>query len=76
MEYGLIGEKLGHSFSKEIHGLIADYDYQLKELPREELDGFLKEKAFKGINVTIPYKKDVIPCLDENFTGSTCDRSR
>ena len=65
MEYGLIGEKLGHSFSKEIHGLIADYDYQLKELPREELDGFLKEKAFKGINVTIPYKRDVIPYLDE-----------
>ena len=38
MRCGLLGEKLGHSFSKEIHGLIADYDYQLKELPREELD--------------------------------------
>ena len=49
MEYGLIGEKLGHSFSKEIHGLIADYDYQLKEIQREKLDGFLKEKDFKGI---------------------------
>lgn len=65
MEYGLIGEKLGHSFSKEIHNLIADYDYQLKELKREELDAFLKEKNFKGVNVTIPYKRDVIPYLDE-----------
>ncbi len=65
MEYGLIGEKLGHSFSKEIHALIADYDYELKELKKEELGSFLEKKEFKGINVTIPYKKDVIPYLDE-----------
>ena len=65
MEYGLIGEKLGHSFSKEIHALIADYDYELKELKKEELGSFLEEKNFKGINVTIPYKRDVIPYLDE-----------
>jgi len=64
MEYGLIGEKLGHSFSKEIHNQIGDYDYVLKEIPREELVSFIKGKDFKGINVTIPYKSDVIPYLD------------
>lgn len=64
MEYGLIGEKLGHSFSKDIHNLIDNYDYQLKEIPKEELDAFMKAKDFKGINVTIPYKQDVIPYLD------------
>lgn len=65
MEYGLIGEKLGHSFSKEIHEQFADYRYELKELKPEELDGFLKEKSFRAINVTIPYKQAVIPYLDE-----------
>ncbi|MBQ4065594.1 MAG: shikimate dehydrogenase [Clostridia bacterium] len=63
MEYGLIGEKLGHSFSKEIHGKIGDYDYRLKELAPDALSAFLTEGDFKGINVTIPYKKDVIPYL-------------
>ncbi len=65
MEYGLIGEKLRHSFSKEIHEKLAGYDYQLKELTPAQLPGFLKERAFKGINVTIPYKQAVIPYLDE-----------
>ena len=64
MEYGLIGEKLGHSFSKVIHNEIADYDYQLKELSSSELDAFMTKKEFKGINVTIPYKKDVIPYIE------------
>lgn len=64
MEYGCIGEHLGHSFSKEIHNALADYDYILKELSREELPVFMKEKNFKAINVTIPYKQDVIPFLD------------
>lgn len=64
MEYGLIGEHLGHSFSKEIHGLIADYDYCLQEVAKEDLPAFLKKAAFKGINVTIPYKEAVIPYLD------------
>ena len=64
MEYGLIGEKLGHSFSKDIHNLIGDYDYQLKEIPRDSLNQFMEEKDFKAINVTIPYKQDVIPYLD------------
>ena len=64
MEYGCIGEKLGHSFSKEIHNSLANYEYLLKELKREELSEFFKKKDFKAINVTIPYKQDVIPYLD------------
>ncbi len=64
MEYGCIGEKLGHSFSKEIHNALADYEYLLKELKREELPEFFKNKDFKAINVTIPYKQDVIEYLD------------
>ncbi len=64
MEYGCIGEKLGHSFSKEIHNALASYEYSLKELKREELPEFFKNKDFKAINVTIPYKQDVIEYLD------------
>ena len=64
MEYGLIGYPLKHSFSKEIHSLISDYNYEIKELKEDELDIFMKEKNFKGINVTIPYKQKVIPYLD------------
>ena len=65
MEYGLIGEKLPHSFSKEIHEKLAGYDYQLKELTAAQLPAFLEKRDFKGINVTIPYKQAVIPYLDE-----------
>lgn len=64
MKYGLIGEKLGHSFSKVIHEKIADYTYELKEIPADGLDCFMREKDFLGINVTIPYKSAVIPYLD------------
>ncbi|MBR0536301.1 MAG: AAA family ATPase [Clostridia bacterium] len=64
MEYGCIGEHLTHSFSKEIHNALADYQYVLKELSPDKLEGFIKERDFKAINVTIPYKKDVIPYLD------------
>ena len=65
MEYGLIGEHLSHSFSPEIHKRIGDYKYEIKELRPEELGGFLEDRDFKGINVTIPYKQAVIPYLDE-----------
>lgn len=65
MEYGCIGEKLTHSFSKIIHNELFDYDYRLKELSREELDGFMQRRDFKAINVTIPYKQAVIPYLYE-----------
>ena len=64
MKYGLIGEKLGHSFSKEIHERLG-YDYELCEVAPEALDGFMKAKNFEGINVTMPYKQAVIPYLDE-----------
>lgn len=64
MKYGLIGEKLGHSFSKEIHSLIADYKYDLKEISKNELDDFFQKKDFSGINVTIPYKESVIKYID------------
>ena len=69
MKYGLIGEHLPHSFSKEIHARIADYTYELFEIAKGDLDGFMRKKDFIAINVTIPYKKDVIPYLsviDEN----------
>lgn len=61
--YGLLGEKLGHSFSKEIHESIKQYEYNLIEVDRQNLDLFLKERNFNAINVTIPYKEMVIPYL-------------
>ena len=63
-QYGCIGKKLTHSFSKEIHAKLADYEYKLIELAEDELASFLEEKAFAAINVTIPYKQAVIPFLD------------
>lgn len=65
MEYGLIGERLGHSYSKQIHAELADYLYELTPLTREEFPVFMEKKEFKAINVTIPYKCEVIPYLDE-----------
>lgn len=65
MKYGLIGKPLGHSFSREIHALIADYDYRLFEIDEDELPRFFQERDFSGINVTIPYKQAVIPFLDK-----------
>lgn len=65
MKYGLIGEHLGHSFSYEIHHLLGNENYEIKEIAREDLDFFMREKDFRGINVTIPYKQMVIPYLDE-----------
>ncbi|MCI7725701.1 MAG: shikimate kinase [Clostridiales bacterium] len=65
MKCGLLGRKLGHSYSPQIHGLLGDYSYQLFEKEPEQLASFLREGDFTGINVTIPYKKDVIPYLDE-----------
>lgn len=64
MKYGCIAEHLGHSFSKEIHARISDYEYELRELSPEELVSFMQDKDFLGINVTIPYKQAVIPYLD------------
>ena len=64
MKYGLIGEKLSHSFSKEIHASLADYEYEIVEIARDKLDEFMRAKDFIAINVTIPYKEQVIPYLD------------
>ena len=65
MEYGLIGERLGHSYSPQIHRVLGDYDYQLYPMPPEQLKETLKRRDFKGLNITIPYKKDVLPFCDE-----------
>ena len=65
MKCGLLGRKLGHSFSPQIHSHLGDYSYELFQKEPEELEAFLKNGSWDGINVTIPYKKDVIPHLDE-----------
>lgn len=62
-QYGCIGKKLTHSFSKEIHARLADYTYELIELGEDEVGDFLNQRAFAAINVTIPYKQTVIPYL-------------
>lgn len=65
MTCGLIGRRLGHSYSPQIHRALADYDYKLWELEPEELETFFHRQDFTGVNVTIPYKQAVIPLLDE-----------
>ncbi|MBO7148534.1 MAG: shikimate dehydrogenase, partial [Clostridia bacterium] len=63
--FGLIGEKLGHSFSVQIHSLLSDYEYKLYEIKREQIKDFFENSGLDGFNVTIPYKQDVIPFCDE-----------
>ena len=65
LKCGLLGQKLGHSYSPAIHGMLADYDYQLFEREPEQLEDFLKNGPWDGINVTIPYKKAVLPYCAE-----------
>ena len=65
MEYGLLGEKLGHSFSPQIHRALAGYDYVLLPTPPEAVEPLLRVRDFRGLNVTIPYKRTVIPLCDE-----------
>ena len=62
---GLIGEKLSHSFSPQIHRHLSDYSYELFEMSEGEVGAFLKSDRFDSTNVTIPYKKTVMPFLDE-----------
>ena len=72
MRCGLLGQHLGHSYSPPIHHELYDYEYKLYEKEPEELAAFLTGKDFDGLNVTIPYKKAVIPYLDElSPTAST-----
>ncbi len=65
MKCGLLGRKLGHSYSPQIHAQLGDYDYHLYEVEPDDLADFLRNGDFTGLNVTIPYKKAVIPYLDE-----------
>jgi len=65
MQCGLLGRKLGHSYSPQIHAAMADYDYSLFEREPNDLSDFLRNGCFMGLNVTIPYKKDVIAYCDE-----------
>ena len=63
-KYYLLGEKLSHSYSAVIHSFFG-LDYSLRELPPEKLSEFVKSRKFDGLNVTIPYKKSIVPHLDE-----------
>lgn len=65
MNSGLLGRKLGHSYSPQIHRFLGEYSYVLFEKEPEEVGDFVRNGDYTGINVTIPYKKDVIPYLDE-----------
>ena len=66
MEYGLIGSRLGHSYSKIIHQRLCGYDYQLLALPTEaEARRFLEERPFRAVNVTIPYKRLAMDACDQ-----------
>ncbi|MBR6258889.1 MAG: shikimate kinase [Oscillospiraceae bacterium] len=62
---GLLGRTLGHSYSPEIHALLADYEYRLYEKTEAEVGDFLKNGRWDGLNVTIPYKKTAIKYCDE-----------
>ena len=62
--YGLLGKKLGHSYSPQIHAILGDYIYKLFETDDADVEAFIKNKNFDAINVTIPYKKTVMPFLD------------
>lgn len=65
MHFGLLGRKLGHSYSPKIHSYLGDYAYDLFEVEPENLEDFLRTVDFDGLNVTMPYKQDVIPYLDD-----------
>lgn len=71
LDYGLIGAKLSHSMSPAIHAHLGDYQYDLVELTEDELPTFLTTSSFKGMNVTIPYKKAVMP-----YCAQLTDRAR
>lgn len=65
MEFALLGEKLGHSFSPQIHRALAGCDYQLLPTPPEAVADLFRRRDFRGLNVTIPYKQTVMPLCDE-----------
>ena len=63
MHFGLLGWQISHSYSPKIHSLLGSYPYSLFDVPPDQLGDFLKSTSFDGLNVTIPYKKSVIPLL-------------
>ena len=65
LRFGLLGRKLGHSYSPAIHACLGEYEYSLYEREPEEIEDFLRNGPLDGMNVTVPYKKAVIPYLDE-----------
>ena len=79
MRCGLLGEKLGHSYSPAIHAELADYAYRLYEVAPDALAAFLTGGDFDALNVTIPYKKAVIPycaALTDRAKARQCERAR
>ncbi len=64
MKFGLLGRKLGHSYSPQIHAHLGTTPYVLFEKEPEEIGDFLRHGDFDGINVTMPYKKDVMAYCD------------
>ena len=70
MKCGLLGRKLGHSYSPMLHALLGDYEYLLYEREPDEVEGFIRRGGWDAINVTIPYKKAVVPFLDELSEGA------
>ena len=65
IQCGLMGEKLGHSRSPEIHAQLGDYEYRLYEIQKDEIEEFIQNGSWRGMNVTIPYKKAVVPFLNQ-----------
>ncbi len=72
MTYGLLGEKLGHSFSPQIHKALGNDGYALRELPPDQVEDFFRTREFAAINVTIPYKKNALAACD---SVSPCARA-
>ena len=70
MKYGCIGEHLGHSFSREIHARLSDYEYELCEVAKDKLSDFATRRDFIAINVTIPYKEMILPHIYELDEGA------
>ena len=69
---GLVGEKLGHSFSPMIHSFLGRYSYDLYEKNKDELEDFIKNGDYTGLNITIPYKKEVMKLIiTNNVTRNT-----
>ena len=75
-KFGLIGRTLKHSYSKKIHALLGDYPYDLVELEPNEVKDFAQNGGYKGYNVTIPYKKDIMPFLDLIDDSAICCRAQ